>query len=170
MKHKVFFLSAFALMLLLASCNSYGQKKDSLKSKWADATRIEYRVQGGDTTWYSEKMVQWGDPITMSTSVIKFYPKYDTINCIMLVCDTTFRKDVIGYVGYFGDTVAYIENRMIHVWWQFGYEVKKMASTSLLAFDERGHLLIDNFEEYLDQNKKPLRKSIVVWMTKEIEQ
>ena len=89
----------------------------------------------------------------------------------MLVCDTTFLKgDItvsIAQVDRYGEqyTFGKVKNRIPHVWWQFGYYVYRIKNLR-----EHFYFEDDLDYEYLDQNKKPLPKSTVVWITKEIKQ
>ena len=81
-------------------------------------------------------------------------PKQDTIKCIMLVCDTLTDRPDTG--------VVFLHHRP-PVWWQLGYEVywvKELGDCGTMA---------NWLPEYLNENKKPLSKSIVVWIIKEIK-
>lgn len=90
--------------------------------------------------------------------------KQDTIPVMMLVCDTTY---VYGFsttyssrtpLLYHGSKSYEIENRLSYVWWQFGYYTNSFTRMAAMLPPE-----------YLDQNKNPLPKSIVVFLTKEIK-
>lgn len=110
-------------------------------------------------------------------------PKTDTVRCLMLVCDTSekysiwpsfeidtaktriyadtsksLHKDYAAIGKWTNDTTN--RHYLNDVWWQFGYEVREYGYMTLWPPKEY---------TYLDQNKKPLSKSIVVWMTKEIK-
>lgn len=100
----------------------------------------------------------------MLISMIGKSQKVDSIRVIMLVCDTAkIDKE------YFGQWYHPL------VWWQFGYEVWENVFVEAGQRSDGGSILIwdDHFDKIfrgrLDQNKKPLPKSIVVWMTKEIK-
>jgi hypothetical protein len=79
----------------------------------------------------------------------------DTVRCIMLVCDTSFTclTSVLDVYENADSAKRFyeIKNRVPHVWWQFGYAVDSIYSIKI---------------KYLDQNKKPLSKSIIVWILK----
>lgn len=72
----------------------------------------------------------------------------DTIPVIMLVCDTSTRK----YQSLNSKTVDIID---WNTWWQFGYK-------TILVYNNFGPPLF----QYLDKNKMPLEKNILVFTTK----
>jgi len=89
---------------------------------------------------------------TKTSYYTKLTPIQDTIACIMLVCDTAYNVKLY--------------NRNV-TWWQFGYMTR-----------EHYELWQDNFSTMpqpfppiicLDKDKKPLPKSIIVWMSKELK-
>jgi len=94
----------------------------------------------------------------------------DTIPIMMLVCDTLdyFRafwiRDSIGaeknrlHPVWNSDRYK-IPEKKTGVWWQYGYKIASGAT----IWDNDGEII-----GYLDKNKKPLPKNIVVWMSKEI--
>lgn len=137
----------FCVFAVIIVGNCIGQKKDSIDIL-RDATN--------------------GQDIYM---LIKPPTRQDTIPVIMLVGDTLDRKDY-GFsflefnkdgklVEKIGDSVVFKD---YSVWWQFGYEVSPIIDENSWEY-----WLINYKTEYLDQNKKPLPKSIIVWMTKEIK-
>ena len=74
-------------------------------------------------------------------------PKHnDTTRVIMLVSDTL--SDTV-YTSYYKKIKWYD----VHVYWQYGYVVR---------------LDWGQFVGYLDEHKKPLNKSIVIWNVKEV--
>lgn len=88
--------------------------------------------------------------------------KLDTIPVIMLVCDTAKQNlkmlDSEGRPFNFND-------RNISVEWQFGYSVNiKKTTRGMPPFMEYWEHLY-----YLDENKNPLSKSIIVWQSLEIK-
>lgn len=89
--------------------------------------------------------------------------KQDTIPVLMLVCDTSAMQGRIRY-GWKGDTVRKITDSYYreNVWWQLGYEV-------LAGYPVYALLYPNSVIAYLDKDKKPLPKSIVVFLTKEIK-
>lgn len=95
-------------------------------------------------------------------------PKQDTIKCLMLVCDTSMKND-FGKRLTLSESVWRVERRWSEgVWWQYGYEVKGW-NQNVLYFDKEGNIIEYDYRTYLDQNKKALPSSIVVWLTKEIK-
>lgn len=84
--------------------------------------------------------------VLLGSNCIGQQQRKDTIKVIMQVCDTSHSN--------------YVEKTQ-KIWWQFGHEIKEWQSTAMGVY----------YHEpiYLDQNKKPLPKSIVVWQTKEIK-
>ena len=82
------------------------------------------------------------------------YIRPDTTRVIMLVSDTS-AIEVYCVPLDKGDTVRYDMKQLVFnkVWWQYGYMVN-----------------IFNYEpSYLDENKKPLGKNIVLWNVIEIK-
>lgn len=117
--------------------------------------------------------------------ILKNYPiieydatKQDTIKVLMLVCDTS-GKISFGKRIQITDSLWYKEKRWYEdVWWQFGYEVYEMRYGQIPCNSNTGTSAIaavcygwyrSKFISKLDQDKKPLPKSIIVWITKEIE-
>lgn len=108
-----------------------------------------------------------------STTVLRI-SKYDTVKVLMLVCDTSLSPGMGRYL-YYGKDVFLMQRRMVEaVWWQFGHEVYEMDWGSVPCKNQE--LAINCFGWYrdkfigrFDQNKKPLPKPIVVWITKEIK-
>jgi hypothetical protein len=149
-----------------------GQKKDSLTT-----------ITTGVLTLYTNDgyvIPSWEKSTT---------PKQDTIKVLLFVCDTSEKYSIwpsfeidTAATRIFSDTSKtswkdYVlvgstkndtTNRRYNnsVWWQFGHEVYEPYTTQLTLspFDKVPNSI------YLDANKKPLPKSIVVWMSKEIKQ
>jgi hypothetical protein len=103
---------------------------------------------------------------------------YDTIPCIMLVCDTMHYSNYAPQLNkqYFDKTGI--------IMWVTGY-IKREIKTELEAVYHDPNYTLPNggrtamatywttepqstytFLEYLDSNKKPLSKSIIVWQSK----
>ena len=80
--------------------------------------------------------------------------QYDTMPCIMLVCDTSLQT-YPRQTSYL--TTIYYKDFDYSVRWQFGYSVQ-VRSTFFL-----------NPAEYLDENKIPLSKNKIVWSSKGIK-
>lgn len=77
----------------------------------------------------------------------------DTVRVIMLVCDTTYHPKSEGWV---------VNSR--GVYWQFGYEVLKFIPA---GWDDRDNQFPNHYihSAWLNENKKPLSKSIIVWQS-----
>ena len=136
----------FVFLLVVISIGGFGQRDISrLLANSKDTICFDNVCCFDDSCW-----------------VVNSSTRTDTIHCLMLVCDT------IGYphtsVGsLLPSSQAWNEGRM--VWWQYGYEVIQYSQASV--FD--GGYQIRHVVAYLDQNKKPLPKSLAVWMSKEIK-
>lgn len=130
------------LIALLIPCLSFGQKKDSSGSTTNSALTNRTSLT---PTWITATPAQ---------------PKYDTVKCVILCCDTSYLPGFFSliYNNKHKDTAVYEPNRLIQVWWQFGFEIR---SHYFLCCDP---------PTYLDENKKQLSKSIIVWMSREIKQ
>jgi len=86
---------------------------------------------------------------TITTSGTLTIVKLDTIRVLLLTCDT-----ITGYLPAIIDLNTTSSKQHVHeVYWQYGYSVE----------DFRG------IREYLDADKKPLKKSTIVFLTKEIK-
>jgi hypothetical protein len=125
----------------------WGQKKDSIPDAWLSG----YVISSGTT---SDGLRQ------------------DTVDVIMLVCDTSFKVGDVGVkLEAFDDgdrkLIYNIPNRIPYLWWQFGYEVRGGCGHDLLNGMIVGCIHLVEIS-HLDQNKKPLQKNIVVWVTQEI--
>ncbi len=91
----------------------------------------------------------------------------DTIPVLMLMCDTGYKKNASCEISvYDSDTgkevLAYSENRTLFTWWNFGYQVIEKDPQAA----EAGYYTISTHVNYLDSDKKPLFKSIIVWQSK----
>ena len=103
--------------------------------------------------------------------------KTDTVRCLMLVCDTTYMDKSTSEIKVMGN-IYRMPHRFAHVWWQFGYEVYEMKYGSVPCNVGSGNNLSavcygwyrEKQLATLDQNKKLLPNSIVIWLTKEIKQ
>lgn len=111
-----------------------------------------------DSTWttYTTKdsSMHWGllGTATNSTTVRISQPP-DTLKVIMFCADTSF-KEGTEFQLFFNsrdtatDVDVSVKNRIPLCFWLFGYEIRNAAWSS-----------------YLDENKKPLSKKIMVWMS-----
>lgn len=151
------------IIAMLIACSCFGQKKDTLPVTKENGLTITGFLN--DST-YSYSISRSGVGSSWGAATIKNgvgnenYNKPDTVKVIMLVCDTTPPK-----ANFFIDGNNMISGRIGGglVFLQFGYEVGEIYFTSVL---ETKMLR----PKYLDQNKKPLPPSVIVWMTKEIKQ
>jgi len=94
----------------------------------------------------------------------------DTVDVIMLVCDTAERYyihqifthgEIIGnqYVDCFENDTVYTGKKSHKVWWRFGKEVLKLD-----RYGYRRH------KEYLDELGYKLPEGYIIWDTKQINQ
>jgi hypothetical protein len=99
--------------------------------------------------------------------------KYDTSHCIMLVCDTTKTEKLHEYYieqADMGKNTWRLNKYNDAIYWKYGYEVNHCWEfASMSGCDE--NVFDENFKqfEYLDADKKPLSKSIIVWQSKNIK-
>lgn len=148
------------IIAVVIGLNCWGQKKDSVPS-FISSTSLSELSDSARMLLLST----WATNMNTGRSEFTITPKRDTIPVIMLVCDTTW--DTNEYVEiYDSSTHKIIDKYWIfhasgNIWWQFGYEVREWNSTAI------GILYHEPL--YFDQNKKPLSKNLVVWMTKEIK-
>lgn len=95
----------------------------------------------------------WHEPLDIYNGTLRVTTsnQFDTVRCIMLVCD-------IGLKEYQANTI----DMTYKTYKDFDYSVKWQI----------GYVYhTDGFHvEYLDENKKPLSKNIIVWMSKNTEQ
>jgi len=135
------------ISIILVKC-SYGQNpvyfdsSGKLKHEYKGFGSADDRIYGaGDTipTGYLTLGGHWRSD-SMPT-------KYDTIPCIMLVCDTS--NSLSDYVYSDGTKVQYL-TFISEARWMFGNFVINSGAI-------RG--------TYLDADKKPLEKSIIVWQS-----
>jgi len=105
----------------------------------------------------------------------EWFKEQDTVKVVMLVCDTI--NYPYGLIGYFREQdLASSEGRL--AWWQYGYDVRWVEKrnntdgvidpyfTYGFKYQEWN---VHIHKEYLNQNKKPLKESLMVWLTKEIK-
>jgi len=103
--------------------------------------------------------------------------KYDTVKVIMQVSDTTYISNFESRM-MFSDSVDYIiPHYLAMVWWMHGYLVRELHTDTYydpntLWVDPNGNLVRDRVREYwvnvgyLDPEKKPILKSMIVWQIK----
>lgn len=144
MKNKIM----FCLALLFVSINGFCQKDSgTAKAGWyLDTANIKFGIISG---YYDSSFV-----------VIK----YDTVKVIMLVCDTN--KKVLNYNTGSGEISIMVFKSPYGglVYWQFGYKVMKFIPAGWGAYDNQIYPHWE-FEGYLDQEKQPLNKNTVVWIS-----
>ena len=98
-------------------------------------------------------------------------PMYDTVKILMLFCDTS---NLIFNGRILVDTTGYAQIQFdVHS--QYGYEVRKVVKKNntdgvLDPYNTFGfkyeEWLVYYHELFLDENKKPLSKNIIVWQTR----
>jgi len=150
MKSKTFLF----LVLIILSINGWSQKDTSKVYNTLDTTLFHFDSDSG----YVTNIILGGIDSTrfvhlLSTSTLAY--RSDTSKVMMLCCDTTFIPDFNSQIMFgFEDADKFknmvIPNRIITVFWLFGYIVTNWNSW-------------DGKNIFLDENKKPLKKSIVVW-------
>jgi hypothetical protein len=90
----------------------------------------------------------------------------DTIPCLLMYSDTTS--------SYYYDTTYYTISNLIDygVYWMKGYGVREMHEGSLEVFSINASGQIEpapnyySHKEYLDDNKHPIKNSIIIWQAK----
>lgn len=99
-----------------------------------------------------------------------YHRKRDTVKVLLLICDTFF-NEVSATIGV-RDTILHLYNTQ--TFWQYGYSVRELHNTmeEISAEDAAACSECDSdyWEHifYLDAEKRPLGKSIIVWQ--ELEQ
>lgn len=153
------------IISLFAGVSCYGQKKDSLVIK-GDMSTTRF-IGGLDSAfWLTTGSV--GDGLSLFNST-----KRDTVRVLMLCVDTTdYPRSSMVYIRRQDE--IFNEGKMAY--WQFGYEVRRVEIRNntdgvldpYFTFGFKyNEWAVYSHESYLDQNKAPLPKSIVVWITKE---
>ena len=118
-------------------------------------------------------VLSWMTYDTSSTRLVFHYdstmqPKYDTVAIIYLYTDTAGVRNIY-------DTLAngWIRINELGVFWDFGYEVRQ--ETGLIPVTSReNNMLFDwvmsyKFVGYLDRQKNPIRKSMIIFNVKNIQ-
>lgn len=99
-----------------------------------------------------------------------FHKTADTVKVIMLVCDTT-KTQILNIYQDINISPDYYNHS---IYWERGYEIQiatyeELSTTHSITFDEHGSPLptVQEYKYiYLDKNKKPLSKNIIIWQTK----
>ena len=89
------------------------------------------------------------------------YGQVDTIQCTMLVCDTmhyTNYTPSVSQQNYFDKSGA--------AFWVIGYEVREKETDYMMQGSDGEPYIRYKHLVYLDADKKPLSKNIIVWMCK----
>jgi hypothetical protein len=146
------------IVLLIISFNCVGQKTDFNKM-------LDSMGECGLTTLSVGGILKVADtlPITLSyntsTGIIIPSPspsERDTIKCILLITDTSYKM---------------IFNNVL---WQFGYEVRKKTDYNKMYYNGIEYFNGTQYSEwqhiyFLDENKKRFSKNIIVWDSKNIK-
>lgn len=103
---------------------------------------------------------------TVQDYLLTATPKQDTVKVLMLVCDTA--KYPNNGMLYFRHQDQMLNEGKL-TWWQYGYEVRETCGHTISIFPIGTTCPHFTYYSYLDQNKKKLPSSIVVWITKEIK-
>jgi len=105
--------------------------------------------------------------------------KKDSLPVIMLVCDTAFYEALV-HKGYdtlpdnLGGTTYLnqfkkVKNYNHSAYWQFGYEVREIVDY-IQVWDNNGTRmkLLPEYKhiEYLNEDKSPMKKSVIIWQSK----
>lgn len=121
------------------------QDKKGYSYLWRDSSgyllKEDYPIYVGSITLPDAYDTTWG-------VVVREWPVFraDTVRCILLVSDSSAMN------GF----------RSSRTFWQFGYEVWPPITTGYMLDREKDVL-------YLDEGKSPLKKNLVVWLSKEIK-
>lgn len=96
----------------------------------------------------------------------------DTVKVLMMVCDTGTKEDFDSMWIIFNprkksEEIGPFYKIVPYVYWIYGYEVIEYVAGGWDAWDNQYDHHWE-FRLYLDENKKPLNKNIVVWETKDI--
>lgn len=155
------------ILLILISCKCSSVNKNSVGIvRFEDATLSTNML---DTTAepYNPKQILYDSCITGGAS-----PQCDTIKCIMLVCDTSYIQGLSdAYVLYNSndstESIGEMHYHVPQVYWQYGYKVLSFVAQ---YWDEQDRQMGGNYviQLYLDEYKKPLSKSTVIWQSKEV--
>ena len=130
------------LSLMLIPVIGWGQKKDSSSSS-------AFSIYGTTSV-----------PGVGIGNAIDFYIQ-DTMPVLMLVCDTGKKSNnYTAYIAVINDNgkeeiLGQCNGCVPYVWWMFGYSVSTITMRAALLPSI-----------YLDEKKKPLSKSLVVWISK----
>jgi|ERR1035437_1701086 hypothetical protein len=111
------------------------------------------------------------DSTTVNLSIIRLYDssviKYDTVKVIMLICDTFYGLKpnglwVINGNRSYPDSSYRTPN--LNVWYEWGYKVLKFIPDGWGDWDRQ---IFHHWEHliYLDENKQPLSKNIIIWQS-----
>lgn len=152
------------ILLILTSCGSSASKDAGVAASVVIKDTIE-PCGGSATTLEIKNPVGFLSAINMITATPTLSIKqYDTIRCLMLVCDT-----ISGYLPAIIDVgrTSLEQHRRI-VYWQYGYKVSQFVAAGWDREDNQHGSYFD-FKCYLDADRKPLSKSIVVWQSIEIK-
>jgi hypothetical protein len=155
--------STLLILLTLCFLNGMGQQPDLNLSRHGDTTLWYNNITKDSVIWLNGSSGNGSIEITtlprLTTMYATITPSYDTVRCVMLVSDTS--RDS------FGTGIVY---------WMKGYSVREKHNTSEGVNDPYfSRCIDDNGNEvpcyhdywkhlcYLDADKHPLPKNILVW-------
>jgi len=169
------------ITFLIFSMSANGQKENSNHAHLKDGKEVpcpnpghpEYggHIRAFQNVWNENDTVSKRYPVyelvwQQDSAVIKY--KYDTIPVVMLIGDTSKTK-YSGFVeigGWVFDTTWHEPNPSIY--WKFGYEVEEYIPERFYSQGFNRSWTGGYWQHlcYLDENKQPMKKSIIVWQTK----
>lgn len=138
--------------------------------------QITLGITGTADTSHKPTYFPYNGTLKMNTSY-----SADTVKCIMLVCDTSHSYSTYFKMGSIQPEnhlfISGMEIKEYHgfanqlLYYQIGYEVR---TGEFICCDPSEQFLAKfywsyNHVKYLDENKKPLSKNIIVWISKNTE-
>jgi len=162
------------IAFLFLVCNGYGQNEEVNTTYYdtafssATLTGID---SGGTITWGGAARAFLLKPLNVQAHTVI----YDTIPCIMLVCDTGYKKGfdksfIVYSTNDSTENIGKCEHCVAYVFWMKGYEVreKHYYNNGRMRLNADGIIMPDCYthKEYLDADKKQLPKNIIVWQSK----
>ena len=113
-----------------------------------------------------------GYQIATTNPEVKFL-RQDTVSSIMLVCDTAGWKSIPSHTMYFVNPLSRAEQEHHNLNWIYGFEVFKVWLRPKGSYREGFFISYQSKDEeqtefvgYLDDEKRPLQRNIIVWMSR----